>query len=183
MMTLSSIKMTTAVAYGASTYLGPARIAKIDGDRVLLAFPDQHVWAVLAVAMPYQAALEDVVLAIGQDEAWYVIGVLKASGDTVLRVNGNLKLEAPNGKIELKSGEEISLMSVNVRVIADRLEVVARAVAEKFQTASRWVKELFHMRAGSVHAQVKETYRVQAGRIAERAAGDVHIDGKKIHLG
>ena len=183
MFNTSTIKTPVAIAYGPSTYLGPARIVQIESDRVQLAFPDQLVWAHLAIAFPYQPAVDDVVLAVGQDDSWYVIGVLKATGDTVIRVAGNLKLEAPFGKIELKSAEEISLLSANVRVVADRIDVLARTLAEKFQTATRWVKELFHVRAGSMHSQVNETYRVHAGRIVERAAGDVRIDGEKIHLG
>ena len=183
MFDTSTIKTPVAIAYGPSTYLGPARIVHIESDRVQLAFPDQHVRALLAIAFPYQPAVDDIVLAVGQDESWYVIGVLKANGDTVIRVPGNLKLEAPYGRIELKSAEEISLLSRNVRVVADRIDLLARALAEKFQTATRWVKELFHVRAGTMHSQVKETYRVQAERIVERAAGDVRIDGKKIHLG
>jgi hypothetical protein len=182
-MNLSSIKSVTPIAYDPSTYLGPARVAGVESDRVLLAFPDQQVWAALALALPYQPVVDDVVLAIGQDEAWYVIGVLKATGDTVLRVAGNLRLEAPHGKVEIKSAEEISLLSANFRVVAGRIDLVARVAFEKFQTATRWVKELFHVRAGTVHSQVKNAYRVQAGRISERAVGDVRIDGKSIHLG
>jgi hypothetical protein len=175
--------MTPIVAVDSSTYLGPARIADVQKQRVRLAFPDQQVWAQMALAFHHQPRPGDVVLAIGQDESWFVIGVLEARGDTVLRVPGNLRLEAPNGKIELCSAEEITLASGRIRMLADRLELVASMLYEKFSTATRWVMELFHLRVGAFRTQVRSTYRLKAERIDERAEKDIHLDGDKIHLG
>lgn len=166
-----------------STYLGPARVAAIEGDRLQLAFPDQQVWAVSALAVPYRPAVGDVVLAIGQDEAWYVLGVIKGKGETTLMAPGNLKLMAPHGRIELVAGAGVRVYGPTVQLVADKVEVTARYLLETLGTASRWVKQLFHLRAGQAHVTVEDTYQVKAGRIVERAEGDVRIDGRHIHLG
>ena len=53
--------MPLTVEHG--TYLGPARVTQVEERRVELAFPDQQVWAQLALAYPYQPVVGDSVLA------------------------------------------------------------------------------------------------------------------------
>ena len=77
------------------TRLSPARVLRVDGTRVQLEFPDEFVWATVALAYPYEPAVNDMVLAIGQGEAWYVIGVLQGSGKTSLAVPGDLAILRP----------------------------------------------------------------------------------------
>jgi hypothetical protein len=166
-----------------STYLGPAQVLQRNDRGVQLELPDELAWATVALAFPYQPAVGDKVLAIGRAGTWYVIGVIEGSGTTTLMVRGDLKLLAPHGKIELMAGAGVTIHSSIVRILADRIEVLARTIFEKFTSASRWVKELFHLRAGHARTIVSSTYRVKAKRIVERAEDDVHIDGRKIHLG
>jgi len=64
------------------TYLGPARVRQLAGNRVQLEFPDELPWALLALAFPYEPAPGDIVLAAGQGHTWYVIGVLQGAGKT-----------------------------------------------------------------------------------------------------
>jgi hypothetical protein len=61
--------------------------------------------------------------------------------------------------------------------------VAARSVLERFQNATRWVKEAFQVRAGRMRTQVSGDWRLKADTITERSEGDVKIDGRKIHLG
>lgn len=167
----------------AGTTLGPATVIQVSGPRLKLELPDAHVWAVNAIAFPYQAAPGDEVLAIGQAGAWYVIGLLKGHGPSTLSVPGDLAIDAPNGRISLTAAQGVELRSDEVRVTANRLEVMARSVFERFTEATRWVKEAFQVRAGRLRTRIECDHDLRAGRIIERADADVSIDGTKINLG
>jgi hypothetical protein len=153
------------------------------GNRVQLEFPDELAWATVALASPYQPAVEDSVLAIGQGGSWYVIGVLKGSGKTTLSVPGDLAILAPAGRIELASARGVKIKSPAVQIVADNLQFCARSIFERFAHATRWVKQTFQIRTGRLRARVDATYDIKADRILERAEGDVKIDGRQIHLG
>jgi hypothetical protein len=166
-----------------NTYLGPARVHQASGQRVQLEFPDELPWALLALAYPYQPAVGDVVLAAGQGQNWYVIGVLQGTGKTTLTVPGDFEVAAPRGRISLIAGKGFHLKSPDVKITAGKLEIVARQLRERFTEARRWVKETFHLCARDIRTEVEGDYQLRAGRIHERAEEDVKIDGNKIHLG
>ena len=166
-----------------SAQLGTAKVVAVDGARVRITVGDGEAWAQLALAFPYKPVAGDSVLAIGQDEAWYVIGVLQGRGVSSFVAPGDLELRAPNGSIGLVASEGVRIEAPEVELRADRLELAARTVFERFVSAYRRVAEAFHLRAGSVRTVVDETWDVRADRITERATGDVRIDGEKIHLG
>ncbi|HEY3225741.1 MAG TPA: DUF3540 domain-containing protein [Planctomycetota bacterium] len=163
--------------------LGSAKVLAVDGARVRLSIGEGETWAALALAFPYRPAPGDTVLAIGQEDAWYVIGVLQGRGLTSFEAPGDLEIRAPNGSIGLVAAEGVRIEAPEVELRADRLELAARSVFERFIRAYRRVSEAFHLRAGSVRSVVDESWDVRAGRITERATGDVRIDGEKIHLG
>jgi Protein of unknown function (DUF3540) len=183
---LETIAMTGAfmsLSVEVRTCVGSAGVVEIADDRVLLTFLDRQIWAVMALAYPYQPKEGDLVLTIGQEDDWYVIGVLKGRGESVFKAPGDLKFLAPNGKIELLAGKQVKIRGSAVQVAADRIELLAHTIHERFLNAYRWVQGVFALRVGHAQIHVQETYRVKAGRIVERAEGDVHIDGRKIHLG
>lgn len=166
-----------------TTYLGPAEVVRVAPGRVQIDLPDDQPWAQLALAFPYQPAVGDSLLVVGQDEAWYVIGVLRGAGKTSLTVPGDLDIRAPQGRIEMSAGGGVTIRGPLVRLVAEKLEVAARSVFERFVEATRWVRGAWQLRAGRMRTRVEETYRLQAGRIVEHAEEDVKIDGQKIHLG
>src|SRR5262245_32873699 len=143
---MGSKAMLTELSRG--TYLGPARVVVRDGNRVALAFPDQEVWAVMALAFPYEPQAGDTVLAAGQDANWDVIGLLKGTGPCTFSAPGDLRLSAPNGKLELLGGRGVHVRTPRFDVVAETVEVVARSLTEKVQQACVWVKDLFRVRAG-----------------------------------
>lgn len=178
--------MVTAVALKtlpAAPSLGPARVLEVSGDMALIENPQQRVWARIAVGFVFRLAPDDVILAISQDDSWYVIGILETSGRATITVPGDLEIAAPNGRIDLKSAKGISLRSPVVRIAATSLDILSRTVRERFGRATRWVKEGFQLRAGRARTVIESDYRVSAGRIVERAKGPVRIDGQKIGLG
>jgi hypothetical protein len=166
-----------------TTYLGPAQVLKATGNRAQLEMPDELAWATVALASPYQLAVGDTVLAIGQGGAWYVIGVLRGTGKTTFMVPGDLDIRAPRGSIELTSAKGVRIKSPVVELLADKLEVLAKSVFERFEDATRWVKDAFQLRVGRLRTRVESTYDLKANRILERAEEDVKIDGRKIDLG
>ncbi len=165
------------------TYLGPARVRRIVGTRIQLEFPDESPWALLALAYPYQPVVGDTVLAAGQGENWYVIGVLQGTGKTTLMVPGDFAIMAPRGHVSIIAGKGFQVKSPEVKITAGKLELAAKRVMEHFVDATRWVKETFQIRAGHVRTDVEGDYQVRATRINERAVEDVRIDGEKINLG
>jgi hypothetical protein len=167
----------------ATSYLGPARVLAAAGNRAKLELPDEHAWAIVAVGMMYQPAVDDVVLAIGNGGAWYVIGVIQGKGQTTLTVPGDLAIRAPRGRIELSAATGVAMKSAEVSITAGKIELLARSVFERFQEATRWVAETFQLRAGRFRTRVEGDYDLGANRIQERAEGAVMIDGSKIHLG
>jgi hypothetical protein len=166
-----------------STRLGPARVLQAAGRRVQLELPDEAVWAVMALAYPYQPAPGDTVLAVGQDGDWYVIGVLSGAGTTTLTVPGDLAIRAPRGAIEITAAKGVRVKSPVVEVIAHRLEHAAKSVMERFGRATRWVREELQVRAGRLRTRVDSTYDLRAERVLARAEDDVKIDGRQIDLG
>ncbi len=166
-----------------STYVGPAVVTRIAGEQVEVAFSEQQVWAQMALAIPYYAEVGDKLLIIGKQEGFYVIGVIEGSGKHALSVEGDLLLQARNGKIQLQSDKEISLASTSVSVKTVNLSLIAEKCSEKFTRASRWVLDLLRIDAGRTQTSVKEESRTQAKRILQRAEEDVQIDGSKINLG
>lgn len=164
------------------TRLSQARVLRAAGQRVLLEFDDEVVWGELALGYPYEPAVGDRVLAIGQDGSWYVIGVLQGTGKTTLTVPGDLTIRA-GGEIEMNAVRGVRIKSPTVQIMARKLELLAQSVFERFTHATRWVKETFQIRTGRWRARVEGTYDVKAERIVERAEGDVKIDGREINLG
>lgn len=180
---LTENEQSTRLTLDHGTYLGPARICQIDGKRVQLEFPDELPWATPALAYPYQPAVGDTVLAAGQGQNWYVIGVLQGTGKTTFMVPGDFEVLAPRGRINLIAGKGFQVKSPEVKITAGKLELVAKRISEHFTDVTRWVKNTLQVRAGRIRTEVEGDYQVKAKRINERAVEDVRIDGDKIHLG
>jgi hypothetical protein len=166
-----------------TTFLGAAKVLDVLDSRVALEMPDRKVWATVALAGLYRPVSGDVVLAIGGEGGYYVIGVLSASGPTVITSNGDLSLLAANGSIHLVSTKGISARSPAMRFHAGRLEFVARSAFERFNTAYSWIKDNLQLRTGRMRTSVKESYHLGADRIVQKARKDVTIDGDSINLG
>lgn len=166
-----------------SPYVGPARVIKYTPGRVQLDLLGREIWAQIALAYPYRPSEMDTVLVIGQDGAWYVIGVLNGNGKTTFTAPGDIEFRAPYGFINLVSAKGVSLRGPTVRVVAEKLDLISRNLIERCHNARRWVKNSLEVRAGRARTLIEDTYRIKAGRITERAQGDVKIDGRKIRLG
>lgn len=163
--------------------LGPAHVLEASGPHARIRIGGQEVVATLALSSPYQPVAGDVVLAIGQEENYYVIGVIQGAGKTVFTAPGDVEFRAPKGTIDFVSTRGIRLRSPEVSIRAGKMEIVVRSLVEKMDEAWRWVRGLFQLRSGRVRETVDGSRHLRAERIVERAAQDVKIDGERIRLG
>ena len=164
-------------------FLGPARVVAVGAPGVRVALAGREAWAVMAIAYPYMATAGDVVLVIAEGDSCYVIGVLDGTGKTSLEVPGDLELRAPRGRIDIYAAEGCRIQSPSLELVAKRMEFVAGSILERFDDATRWVKNTFQLRASRVRTRANKAYDVLAGRILIRARDDVKVDGRKIYLG
>ena len=172
----------TTMLVETTNYVGPARILDVIESRVVLQLGDLEVPATVALT-PYRPVCGDIVLAIGGETGYYVIGLLHGTGPTTITSPGDLNIIATNGVISLLSTKMVSLKSPTIRLNANRLDVAARAVFERFSTAYTWIKDNFQLRTGRMRTTVRDSYHLGAERIVEKARKDVTIDGDSINLG
>jgi len=183
-MTVLPLKFQADTYPGDSdVYLRPAKVVEVARRRLKVNLKGNKKWANMAMPYRYDAEVGDTVLAIGQEDDLYVIGVIQGHGKTTMQAAGDLELRAPKGRIDLVAAKGVNVRSPSFHVITKKLEFVAENVVERFYNLTSWIKDTFELRAGSVHSTVKSTFRLKAGRIRQKAREEVNIDGKKIHLG
>ena len=163
--------------------LRPVRVVAVDQQLLQIDFLGSKKWATMALPFRYQAMVGDHVLVIGQQDAFYVIGVIEGKGKTTLMAQGDLELHAARGKIDLVAAKGVNIRSRSFQVITQQLEFVAENVVERFNNLTSWIKTAFDLQAGSVHTKVESSYRLKAEKITQKAREDFKLDGKKIHLG
>lgn len=171
------------VANQLSVRLSPVPVTESAPGKVRVLTEEGEVWAGNALAFPYQPERGDLVLAIGQQGKWFVIGVLKAKGAMHFQFPADAVFSAPRGEITLKAAKGLELHSPNVRLRAGKLELIARSVIEKADTAWRWIKGLMQVRAGRERTDIDEISQTTAKRFLVKAKEDVKLDGDKIYLG
>ena len=168
----------------AQPYLGPATVVARDGQTVTLRLTtDEQVVARLALAFSYQPCVEDEVLAIGNDDGHYVIGVLNGSGQARMSFNGDVELRSVDGVVKLSGGKGVELEAPELSMRSDKMSVLARSLVERLGSAYRNVSEMLSVRAGEQHTVVADTCYTQAKRATLLTEKEVNINGKKINLG
>ncbi len=166
-----------------TTHLGPAQVTAVNKGKIMIGLPDGEVSAQLALSFLYEPREGDTVLAIGQEENHYIIGVLKGTGKMTIAAPADLELRATNGALDLYSSRQVRIHSPQVALSTEKLSILADSVKERFGRATRWVKDCFQVQAGRMRTRVKEDHHVQARRIVGLARKDVRLDGEKINLG
>lgn len=171
------------VSSAAARYLGPARLTAARGDALDLALPDGRT-AVgrSALAFPYAPAVGDELLVIGEAAAFYVIGVLRGSGATRLRFEGDATIEA-TGTLRVAAGEALRLDGKDVEVAADRLSIVADAASKIYGTVRQTVRELFTLRAKEHHTLVDGNVLQHSKSTRLVSEEKTTLNGKEIFLG
>ena len=162
-------------------YVGPATVTGAGGGKVRLATPAGPAEATMALAYPYSPRRGDVVLVFGESDL-YVIGVLRARGESSLTFPGDVTIRA-GGKLSIEGAEGVEVRSPAIRLRADKVEIAARARFDGVMDAYRWVSGVAQTPATRLRTVVSGTASLQAERIIETASKDVRIDGERINLG
>jgi hypothetical protein len=165
-------------------YLGPARVIGVKGLRPEVELPDgRAVVAEMALAFPYNFAVDDVLLLVGRGDGHYVIGVLSARGEVSLRFQGNVKLHAVGGCLDLIADEGLRLRSPELELKARKLKIAADSVVEKVTSFYQTVREVLRVHAGEKHEVVQGLSSLQAERASIATREIITINGKEVHLG
>ncbi len=137
----------------ATDYLGPARVTACTstGPRVELR-DGRTVDAELALALPYEPAIGDRLLVIGDGDEHWVIGIIHGSGRTSLELQGDVELSAVGGALKLRGEKGVSIVGPEIEVRATTLRTFAETAFEKMGTVYRRVSgRLQRPREGSAH--------------------------------
>jgi hypothetical protein len=136
----------------------------------------------VALAFAYEPAAGDTVLAIGDENGCYVIGVLAGSGKGVLAFPGDLTVRAA-GRLHLSGEEGVDIEGPHVEVRAGTLTMMARAVTERFESLKQHVVDLLSVQAGKSHTTIDGPSYTRAESATLLTKDKVTINGKAIHLG
>jgi len=168
--------------YAGCSYLGPAEVVA-SGPTIELALADgSTVEATAALAFSYEPAKGDVVVAIGNERGFYVIGVVASQGPAALSVRGDLSVCA-SGKLELRGEEGVAIEGRSMDVRVGKLRLLANAVTERFQTVRQHVAELLSVQAGQSHTVVDGAAYTRAESSTLLTEKNVTVNGKAIYLG
>lgn len=180
-METQTLEMNPGVT--ACVYCGPATVLEVGPSSLRLQLPGHQARAVVALAYPYEAQPDDLVLALGAaDGEVYVVGVLQGKGRTRLSVEGDLHVTA-SGRLNLRGYAGVSIEGEQVSVSAERYQLSARSVVERVGNVYRWAKGAVMTFAGRTRTVVERDATLNAGRIVAKAKQDVVIDGTQIRLG
>lgn len=164
-------------------YLGPATVTGVKGLRPLVSLPNGvEVVAEMALAFPYNPAAGDTLLVIGKAEQHYAIGVLSGHGQTTLRFQGDVSLEAVGGKLQLVSDEKVLMRSPLIEVQADKVRTFAETIINKATNIFQNVREMVSTRAGEKHDLIAGDVHTHADRATITTKGVTTINGKEVHL-
>jgi len=165
-------------------YLGAASVIRSGPASLEVRLPTgEIVHPKLALAFPFVPAPNDDLLIIGEDERYYVIGVISSSGDTQLRFRGNVELRAVDGELELHGERGVELTGPRIDIKTKKLTVLADKATEVFGTVFTRVKELMSVHTGETDAVVHGQWSTRSKRAAITSEEAVSINGKQVHLG
>jgi hypothetical protein len=159
-------------------------VAAASGATVVVTLPDgKEASPTFALALPYAACEGDVLLLLGQDSEYFVVGVISGRGKTSLEIQGDVSLRAVGGALSLSGDQGLTLRAPHVEVHADKLSTVARSVVETFTSLFQRVTDVLHTHAREQVSIVDEGSYSQAKSTAIQTEETVTINGKEIHLG
>jgi len=165
------------------TQLGGARVLDVVGSEPEVELADgRHATARMALAFPYVPVIGDELLVIGKADRHFVIGVLRAGGETTLQFPGDVTLRSERDlHLEADEGIELSAAEIDVRV--GTMRVVADTVVESAREFYQRVRDLWSVHAGEKNEQVMGEWSSRSEKASITTAEDVSVNGKEIRLG
>ncbi len=176
--------LETPLAIDDTARLGHARVCCVSSPSVEVELEDgTRTTALLAMPIPYEPAIDDVLLTVRSGRGCYAIGVLQGKGRTNLTFDGDVELGSRNGKVRIRAAEDIALDAPQVAVRAQRFVAVADSVLQRFRTMRQKVTDLKSVFAGRSHTVVENGAYQQSKSATILTEEKVHVNGKSIHLG
>jgi len=165
-------------------HLGPAEVVRPGVHEITIRLETgDEVAAQPALPYPYAAEPGDVVLAIGHEERYFVIGILSGRGKTRLEIQGDVTLRAVEGTLDLQGDRGMKLQGPEIDIMTPKLRVLAESMVQKCTHVYQRVRDLFTFRAGRAHSVVEGTSFSKSRQAVIVSDEKVMINGKQIHLG
>lgn len=181
MANVHSIRPAASVA---QVRLGPATVVEGGAAELLVARGDgPPVRAQLALSLPYEAAVGDVVLVVGQGDEHWVVGVISGRGKTTLALQGDVTVRAVDGTLALEGDRGVVVRAPAMEVHADAVRTFARTAMATLESFVQRVTGLLAVHAGQSHTIVEEEAVTQSKTAAIQTEGAITINGKEILLG
>lgn len=165
-------------------YLGPGRVTSVMPHEVEVQIrAGESVRARMALSIPYEPSVGDVLLVIGRDDEHYVIGVLHGSGRTSLSFQGAVDVRATGGPLTLSSDTSVSILGPEAEIQTGKLRVFATSVVEKLGSLYQRVRGALEVHAGKTHTIVDDASFMTAKNASIVTEETMSINGNEIHLG
>ena len=163
--------------------LGSAEVVADQPGRLVVRLEDGRERRVQpAFAFPYQPALGDLLLVIGDTDALHAVGVIRGQATSVLAFAGDAEVRA-EGTLHLRGGQGVELEAPQVTLRAELLRAFAGTLVERAGTAYRWIEDQLTVRAGESRRLTQGDDVSQSKRSVTLAEGTVKVDGKQVQLG
>jgi hypothetical protein len=179
---MEAVDDQAVIASSAGRFFGPASLRSAMGTTLIVEVDKSLRCARLALAYPYRAQIDDVVLVLGHQEALYVLGVIDGKGATQLDFPGNVELRAA-GHLRIQARAGFELDSTRIVMRANRLDIAVRTVRESVTNLYRRVQGTIRTVAGRERTTIEGQSTLHAGRIVRKSTDDVVVDGRQIKLG
>ena len=172
-----------AAARSPGVWLGPATVIEAGYSGVDLRLPmGRRVRAQLALGYPYEPAVGDVVLGIGNADGHWIIGVVSGKGRATLKVEGDLDVHA-TGTLRLHGERAVELTGPEINVTARKLTTLADTVVSAVGHLRQRITELWSVHAAERHTVIEGTSHEQAKTATVLTEEKMTINGKAIYLG
>jgi hypothetical protein len=167
----------------APMYLGPATVVQPGALEVDVELPrGNRERARLALAYAYEACVGDEVLVIGNDDGFWIIGIIHGKGPAVLRFPADAELSA-GGTLRITADRGVDIRAQDFSVTTQKIRMIASEVAHSFKTLRQRVQEVLSVQAGQTHTVVEGSMHSQAKSATILTEEKVSINGKEVHLG
>jgi hypothetical protein len=165
-------------------YLGPGTVVAVAPHAVEVEIRGgERVRAELALSVPYEPAVADVLLVIGKREDHYVIGVLRGSGRTQLSFQGAVDVRANGGPLTLSSDQAVVIHGPETEIQTGKLHVFAETMVEKLGSLYQRVRDALNVHTGTAHTIVDDASFMTAKNASIVTEETMSINGDEIHLG
>lgn len=167
-----------------SRFLGPGRVLRVTAEWLLVLLgPGTVVRATSAIAFPYCPVAGDQLLIIGSEDAFFAIGVLDGKGQTDLRADVGMGIEADGGWLRLSADGEVRVDAETLSLETTNLAAVADVQIAEFGSLKRVIQGLRHVEAEQVDERSEKGWLLRAARVVVKTVEKVRMKSNALRLG